>query len=97
MLKTIQILFGTVVLAGIMYALTLSRENIVHYERFEQEVIPDTHVETEYPEDWLKEAEEAKQAVLKKKQLEADLATLDAEIKEKQEKRKQLVSELEAY
>ena len=95
MLKTIKILIGTVVLVGMMYLLVRSDFGQVQYERYETTEVKE---EVEQPE-WLQDADAVKAAedVIRKKELQAELATLDAEIKERQEKRKQVATELDSY
>jgi hypothetical protein len=94
-LKTIKILIGTVVTVGIMYLLVNSNFGQVQYERYETTEVKE---EVEQPE-WLQDADAVKAAedVIRKKELQAELATLDAEIKERQEKRKQVATELDSY
>jgi hypothetical protein len=94
-LKTIKILIGTVVTVGMMYLLINSNFGQVQYERYETTEVKE---EVEQPE-WLQDADAVKAAedVIRKKELQAELATLDAEIKERQEKRKQVATELDAY
>jgi hypothetical protein len=94
-LKTIKILIGTVVTVGIMYLLVNSNFGQVQYERYET---TEGKEEVEQPE-WLQDADAVKAAedVIRKKELQAELATLDAEIKERQEKRKQVATELDSY
>lgn len=56
-------------------------------------------VQEEPKEAWMldEEAIQAAKDVIRKKELQAELETLDAEIKEKQAKRKQVATELESF
>ena len=78
-----------------MYLLVNSNFGQVQYERYETTEVKE---EVEQPE-WLQDADAVKAAedVIRKKELQAELATLDAEIKERQEKRKQVATELDSY
>ena len=78
-----------------MYLLVNSNFGQVQYERYETTEVKE---EVEQPE-WLQDADAVKAAedVIRKKELQAELATLDAEIKDRQEKRKQVATELDSY
>lgn len=92
-LKFIKLLLGTGLVVTIMYiVVNLPQDNIV-YEREEVEVTK------EVTPDWAsdEEAVKAAQAVIRKKELQAELATINEEIKVKQTRKTEIEKELGTY
>lgn len=86
-------LLGTGLVVTIMYVvINLPQDNIV-YEREEVEVTK------EVTPDWAsdEEAVKAAQAVIRKKELQAELATVNEEIKVKQTRKTEIEKELGTY
>lgn len=86
-------LLGTGLVVTIMYiVVNLPQDNIV-YERKEVEVTK------EVTPDWAsdEEAVKAAQAVIRKKELQAELSTVNEEIKAKQAKKTEIEKELGTY
>ena len=86
-------LLGTGLVVTIMYiVVNLPQDNIV-YEREEVEVTK------EVTPDWAsdEEAVKAAQAVIRKKELQAELATINEEIKVKQTRKTEIEKELGTY
>ena len=84
------------VVVGLM-AVTLSFKNSdpISYVKQQVEVIKEVEVHPEWAQD--EDAVKAAQEVIRKKELQAELASLDAQIKELQTKRKSVTDELTAY
>lgn len=95
-MKNVLITLGglsIVIVAGFWYQ---NSQQEIRWSRGETEVI---EKEVEVHPDWAtdEDAVKAAQAVIRKKELEAELTSLDAQIKELQTKRKSVTDELTTY
>lgn len=83
-----------IVVVGLM-AVTLSLRNSDTISYVKEEVIKEVEKVPDWAQD--EDAVKAAQAVIRKKELEAELTSLDAQIKELQTKRKSVTDELTTY
>lgn len=88
---TVSVVALVVMIAGLYFY--NSTEVVTRYVKSEVEVIKEVTPEWAQDEDAVKAA----QAVIRKKELESELTSLDAQIKELQTRRKSVTDELTAY
>lgn len=95
-MKFIKALILAVVVVGLMYAIVNYDDGGIIVERVENLEV-ETPVEQKGVIFEDEDAIKAAQDVLRKKELQAELAQLDIEIKEKQAKRAEVTKELNSY
>jgi Tfp pilus assembly protein PilE len=84
-----------VVVVGVMAVLAnYSYQPTVEYVRSESAMEVAEEVKPTVPEEWLKEAEEAKESVLRRKALEKERGDLESQIKEDQARIKAIDAEV---
>lgn len=93
-----KLIIAGVVLAVVMGLAVTYRDNLLTNEGLTY-VKSTVEVTKEVTPDWAKDedAVQAAKDVIRKKELQAELETLDMEIKAKQEQRKKVTEELTAY
>lgn len=89
------IIFTAIVGIVIAAALSFTSSSPVSYVKEATEVVREVEVTPDWAQD--EDAVKAAQAVIRKKELEAELKELDAQIKDLTDKRKAVTQELTAY
>jgi uncharacterized protein YxeA len=97
-MKTIIALIGVAIVMGIGFYL-YNQESVNNLPGYVKEQVTEVSNSPEIPESWQTDEDAIKAAkdVIRKKELQAELKALDAEIAEKTAKRKEVAKELDSY